>query len=365
MSNKKTIIICAVVIFAIVAAALGTVAVNRNNSNHSKTGRMLPTVNPDEEQTTVDFDDEIITQTTTQKTTKKAQTDYSSIESDLKRYAFSFEGAKMKFRQSGKRIYYADDDDDASAVYRFNPDESDSEKHLDITEAASYGDTFRTFVKLCEKGVIVEYCSEDALEGNQIPDYYFFASTYKGKKEFSERVNEYSNEFDGERVYILNSEDSSVETVKIKGSESREYRFKGYMYFPQALKEYYLEQVFTANGRAFGIFCGGKDYDKYQLVYLKDGNKAQIISEISTNYYIAGKEFYYCKDGMLYMIDLKSDAFKPKEIVKLNCDVLYFVTKDRVYFCKYNNKSAEIYYYSFAAKSNYKITASSRKLNEY
>ncbi|MBQ9531393.1 MAG: hypothetical protein IJR70_04920 [Eubacterium sp.] len=352
--NKKTLIICAVVLIAIIATVITAVAVNHNNSDDKETVGQSTSAHTTEEESAV-------SEKAAVSTTKK-QTDYSSIEADLKKYAFGFTDAKMSFRESDSKIYYSDSENAATTLFRFNPKKSEKEAYLEIPSAKTYGKTFRSLVKLCEKGVIVEYCSDDMLEGDVIPDYYFYARSYKGKKDISKNVNEYSDEFDGEEIYIANNEDSSVECVEAdaESSSDREYCFQGFMYLPRQLNEYYLEQVFTEGDEVFGIFCGGENYDKYQLVHIEDRDELEIIGEISDIYYIADKTFYFCKDTRLFSINLESDDFKIKDVMSLNCDVLYFVTKDRAYFCKYQSEnSAEIFYVETATGKIQKVASDS------
>ncbi len=357
-ANKKMIIIIAVVIIALIAAEITAAAIaNKNSAEKAAASSTLPTLNPDEESTTAE---QVQTSATTQTTTEK-KTDYSSIEADLKKNALSFADAKMKFRGDGTKIYYADNENAASAIFRFDSSKSKKVKYIKLPSAKSYGSTYHSLVKLCEKGVIVEYLSDDAVNG-EVVDYHFYACAYKGKKDISKNVNEYSSEFDGEKIYIANTEDSSVEFVETDKSADREFFFNGFMSLPNELEEYYLEQVFTARGKKFGVFCGGSNYDKYMLVYLKGKDEAKKICEITTSYYIAGKKFYYCKGGELYSINLKSKDFESKKVANIDCDVLYFVTKDRAYFCKYQGgSSAKISYIDFSDNKVKEIASGSYK----
>ena len=364
-ASKKIPVVCAVVLAIIVAVTISAAAVHHNNVEKSKTSYTVPALNPDEESTTAELIQ--TTQTTTKKaTTKKKKNYYSAIEADMGNYAFHYSGAKMKFRECDGNIYYADEEDSARAIFRYDPKSGKTERVFEIPSAKTYGSAYRTVVKLCEKGVIVEYCSDDAIDEETIADYYFFARSYKDEKDISKNVNEYSNEFDGEKIYIANNEDSSVECVNVNNSGDREYSFKGYMYLPSELNEYYLEQVFTSDGKIFGILVGGRKYNKYRLVKIESKTSIKSIAEISENYYIADKKFYYCNDGMLYSINLDSNDYKEKEIVELDCDVLYIVTKDRAYYCiRQKNKLACIYYIDLKTETSYRITSSKNRSFEF
>ena len=300
--------------------------------------------------------------------------DYSAVEKALKENAFDFVGAYMPFRESDGKIYYYDEEYNPSNIFSFDLSSGKTEKFVSFESGKELGiDMPYTSVYFGEKGVIITISdsNETTLETYE-QTHYTYAYDYATKEDISKNAGAGTVEYDGNDIYFMPFNESAP-MVEGVGARIEEVGNTDILFYPdgdyeEEFSNAYYQRIITLNGKLFACYYFDGEWGKYRIAVLNDDGSIKDIATDISHYYLSDKYIYYVSDSVMYRIDSESDSLDSEEVCKLNCDSLYFVTDDRVYYFRISSATdgeGSIYYLDFKTGKETEIASGGYAMGGY
>ncbi|MBQ8076912.1 MAG: hypothetical protein IJ235_00850 [Eubacterium sp.] len=301
-------------------------------------GKNLPSRIVDPSDETVQTEDEDDSSNDANDTDSVKTGDYTNIEKALVKSAPDIVGCCMEFRGANGKIYYYDNDYQPTGVYSYDVTTDTINKDFPIKSAEELGleNYIMCRVSLGEKGCAVyQYCMDNdfqTVSGSEHLEAY----TYDGE-DISKNANSLSGEFDGDYWYSYSGYDEPINQVDAIDAYADEIGNSDIVFdaerdLPDLDSDYHINKLYTSSGNMFAVFR--KDDGSSFALASVDGDDSQILFEFDGDFYMDEDRFYYVSQGKLNYIDTTDDDYNSTEVADIDCDVLYFVTADRAYYCK-------------------------------